>query len=123
GGSALRQSVDIGLDIIEVDIACRLRPLLGSGVTIGKAGNFTGLAKAIACCRITGTDLEQANTLLLAIEVVHQRVEQTTPEAGTHHAHIAGDRILQPDRRRATVEVAFPVLVDETVADNFLIAT
>jgi hypothetical protein len=66
------------------------------------------------------TLLKQPHPGLLALLVVNQRVEQSRPQAGSHHRQIGGNRIGQRQRLPLGVKRFLESRIDKTVGNHFL---
>ena len=117
-----QQRLDIGLDVVEIDGARFLAPLLLVEGAHGQPGDALALIQPLALRDEFETALEQPDTVLLTVAVPNRRIEQTRPEAGPHDRQFSGQRILQGQRLDAGLDPALQLGLDETVGDGLLIA-
>src|SRR5690606_25098640 len=80
GASEAQQRFNISLDIEEVDFFALVCPAFRQTLATDEAGNHALLLQSIKLTDKTQATLEQADTGLLAIEVVLQCLDQTWPE-------------------------------------------
>ncbi len=124
------QRLQVGLDVEEIDGAGRQAPLLVRRRTVGDRGHALGLIVAghgqrtvldVAIALEHGADFEGAHATGLAVEVVAHIGDQAADQARTHHAQLAGNRVLQADRRIVAGEILLPGAFDEAHIDHFLV--
>lgn len=121
-----QQGFEVGLDVVEVDVAVALPPLLGPRQATGQRGDAHGLVVTLhrPAGRVLGeaaADLEDADTVGLALAVGHQVGHQATDQGGAHHTHLAGDGVGQAHRVGVATEILLPGLFDKGEVDDLLV--
>ena len=113
----------VALGVEEIDARRPSRPLLGQARAEGEARDALGLHGEVGRVGLEAApDLEEAHARLAAVQVRSQRVHQSAQQRRAHHAHVARDRIGEANRRGVAREVALPLLGNEAVADDLLVA-
>eukprot|EP01022_Parablepharisma_sp_SALTPOND_P031134 TRINITY_DN785_c0_g5_i1.p2 TRINITY_DN785_c0_g5~~TRINITY_DN785_c0_g5_i1.p2 ORF type:complete len:1059 (-),score=367.39 TRINITY_DN785_c0_g5_i1:4151-7327(-) len=124
------QRLQVCLDVEVVDVATVLPPLLLGHRTIGQCRHALGLVETGHRQRTVNgrrvlvehrARLEDTNARCLAVDVVSGVGHQAGDERGTHHAHLAGDRVQQLDGIGVAAEVGFPGAFHEAEVDHFLV--
>ena len=69
---------------------------------------------------VDGAHFEDAHAVRLAVQVIAHVGDQAANQRGTHHAHLAGDRVLQFDRIGVAREIALPCRIDKAHVNHFL---
>ncbi|MNF69555.1 hypothetical protein D3C84_514420 [compost metagenome] len=113
----------VSLDVEEINRVATLRPTFRQPATANHAGQHRLLLQAFELTDEAQTAFEQTHAILLTVEVVLQRFDQTWPQRRAHCRHVIGDRIGQQQRLDARVEQFELTRIDEAVSDRFLITT
>ncbi len=91
---------NISLDVEEVDSIATLRPAFRQTAAADNTGQHRLLLQAFKLADKAQATFEQAHAVLLTVQVVLQRLDQTGPQRRTHGGHIVGDRIGQATAAR-----------------------
>ncbi|MCY1423977.1 hypothetical protein D9M71_397060 [compost metagenome] len=113
----------IGLDVEEIDDIATLRPAFRQTAAADHTGQHRLLLQAFQLADEAQAAFEQANAILLAVQVVLQRLDQARPQGRTHGGHVIGNRVGQQQRLDARTEQLELLRIDEAVGDRFLVAS
>jgi len=113
----------VSLDVEEVDGITTLRPTFRQTAAADDTGQHRLLLQAFQLTDEAQTALEQTDAILLTVEVVLQRLDQTRPQRRTHGGHVIGNRVRQQQRLDTWIEQLELLWIDEAISDRFLITT
>ncbi|MNV09558.1 hypothetical protein D3C71_1000550 [compost metagenome] len=113
----------VSLDVEEVDGVATLRPAFRQAATANHTGQHRLLLQAFELTNETQTAFEQTYAILLTVQVVLKRLDQTRPQRRTHGRHVVGNRVGQQQRLNTRIKQLELFRIDEAVGDRFLITT
>src|SRR6202049_1644536 len=89
---------EVAFDIEKIDVSLGRTPLLRKRGPERQAADAPRLRVALAVAEKTAAGFEEADSVLLAIEVRAQRFDQAAEECSPHHVELARDRVEHFDR-------------------------
>ena len=93
-----------------------------AGLTVITSWSFTQMMFALHYAHAYYQPEDGAHAGGLAVLVEFQHLKQGAQQGRAHDAHLAGDRILQLDRRRVAGQFMLPAFFHKTEVDGFLVA-
>ncbi|CAI8840095.1 hypothetical protein EMIT043CA1_230055 [Pseudomonas brassicacearum] len=100
-----------------------MRPAFRQAATTDDTGQHRLLFQAFQLTDKTQAAFEQPHAILLAVQVVLERLDQAWPQGRAHGSHVVGNRIGQQQRLDTRIEQLELAWIDEAVGDRFLIPT
>src|SRR3546814_860231 len=113
----------VSLDVEEVDDIATLRPAFRQTTAANDTGQHRLLLQAFQLTNETQAAFEQTYAVLLAVQVVLERLDQAWPQGRAHGGHVVGNRVGQQQRLDTRSEQLELAWIDEAVGDGFLIPT
>ncbi|MNQ59612.1 hypothetical protein D3C85_738660 [compost metagenome] len=111
------------LDVKEVDGIATLRPAFRQATTANNTRQHRLLLQTFKLANETQAAFEQTHAILLTVQVVLKRLDQTRPQRRTHGSHVIGDRVGQQQRLNTRIKQFELFRIDEAVGNCFLIPT
>ncbi|RMO19822.1 hypothetical protein ALQ47_05273 [Pseudomonas cichorii] len=121
--SKTKHRFHVRFHVEEIDGITALCPAFRQAASANHTGKHRLLLETLKLADETQSAFEHANAILLTVEVMLQRPDQTRPQRGAHGCHVVGDRIGQQQRLNARIEEFEQLRINEAIGDRFLIAT
>ena len=113
----------VSLDVEEVDDIATLCPAFRQTAAADDTGQHRLLLQAFQLTDETQAAFEQADAILLTVQVVLKRLDQAWPQGRAHGRHVVRDRVGQQQRLDTRIEQLELFRIDEAVGDRFLVTT